>query len=465
MASAEHNEIVSIGSPGLEEHEPAERDSKPTPSEPRLLPEIVDRIVEEVMGDLVYDKETGVFDLSKEEMRQLNTLVELGRDWVSRPRYLQAHCLLATSTERHLWRGLREILESPVPSSFIGVVSSFHLDMTEALDPPVHESLSVWRNPNHDIEIVERRAHKYIRVLGVPLSNGATVGHLIHKNTRALSLICPPYPLHLRQRELVVLTETFRHVTILRLQKSWTVKCFTDAVIVLQTLKSLEFLGLGELYVVEDDEEAAWKRLEDRRRCYLKHLKHATLWDVRSPYGMLALLEAGGPFASLRSFKWNFNGDYILHMAQETEAGELMRPGAYLRFSNLLHNLNVAHLEMNEGGSDAWNAIDLIYSSKMTVVGVFPPADVDVGTFLLTNLPAMSLKELYVSQLRRVESLRDVDAWLASLPQLTKVHCLVFDQSSVETWTEEVQWLMPYCWERKMVNIRLITPDEDVGTL
>ena len=76
---------------------------------------------------------------------------------------------------------------------------------------------------------------------------------------------------------------------------------------------------------------------------------------------MLALLEAGGPFASLRSFKWNFNGDYILHMAQETEAGELMRPGAYLRFSDLLRNLNVAHLEMIEGGSgEFWSGAGIL---------------------------------------------------------------------------------------------------------
>ncbi|KAK7043034.1 hypothetical protein VNI00_008772 [Paramarasmius palmivorus] len=423
----------------------------------RLIPDIIGRIVEEVVGTVSHDVDTGIIDLPPETMRDLNSLVLLGKDWVERPRYIQARCLLGTESDQRMWNGLREMLDGPVTSSFAGVVDCFHLDIAGGVDVPQDEPLIFWRSGKTPVfEDYERRhSHPYIRVLSWILGSGKSIGQVIHERTRHVSLIPVRYPAFLRPRELITLTAAFKNITYLKLT-DWSVKQYSDAVNFLRTFKALEKVDLGQLYVIEDNEEEAWKRLESKTKPRLRNLKEAWTWDVESPYGMLALLEAGSPFKSLRNLFWRFGQTFFEELDRRTPENEWMHPGAWTRLFSLWEGLELAHLEMLEGSTGTWDLVFLDKAcDKLAKLSVIFPPNVDAGDFLVYNLPVNTLVYLSVSHLHRSSNLRDIDQVLGKMPKLLKVHCLVFNENEVEESTKELPLSLPHCWSRKLIDVRV----------
>ncbi|EEB98556.1 hypothetical protein MPER_01913, partial [Moniliophthora perniciosa FA553] len=133
---------------------------------------------------------------------------------------------------------------------------------------------------------------------------------------------------------------------------TWAVKRFTDAVYILQYFDKLESLRLGELFVLEDNEEELWSRLELETMPTLRHLEVLRLVDVRSPYNMLALLEAGAPFTKLRLLYWHFGGKML------SQLGDRLTRRWY-RFCTMLGNLEILELHAEDMDSEGWNLLDL----------------------------------------------------------------------------------------------------------
>ncbi|KAK7029667.1 hypothetical protein VNI00_014365 [Paramarasmius palmivorus] len=430
-----------------------------------LMPEIIDNIVDEVVGEVTYDRDTGVIDLSQETMQDLNTMALLGKDWIVRTRWVQARCLLGAESDPSMWEGLREVLNGTVTSTFANVVECFYLNMPDDVNCPQDDPLPLWRKetPPQFSNYERRHSHPYLRFLDSTLDSGKTVGAVIYSKTRHVSLVPVRYPAFLRVRELVVLTQTFANITYLKLTE-WSVKEYREAVNFLRAFKFLEKVDLGQLYVVDDLEEDAWQRLEGKTKPRLKHLQEAWMWDVESPYGMLALLEAGSPFPSLRNLFWRFGSLFFDQLEQKNAEGEWLRPGAWTRLFSMFEELEMAHLEMIEGYSDTWDLIFLDKACKKLIkLSAFFPGDIDASDFLVHNLPKDHLLYLNVSRLHSASKVREIDMILSGFPKLLKVNNVIFSAEEVEETTKEMTRQMPRCHTQKMLNVRVakVTEEDD----
>ncbi|KAK7030889.1 hypothetical protein VNI00_013999 [Paramarasmius palmivorus] len=445
-----------------------------------LMPEIVDKIVDEVVGEVSYDKETGVIDVSTEAMHDLNSMALLGKDWVFRTRWIQARCLLGAEPDAAMWEGLLRVLNGPVTSSFVDRIECFYFNMPEGIHCPQDDPLPLWRKetPPPFSNYERRHSHPYLRFLDTKLDSGKTVGAVIYSKTRDVSLVPVRYPAFLRVRELLVLTATFANITYLKLA-DWSVKEYRDAVNFLRAFKCLEKVDLGQLYVVEDNEEEAWKRLEGKTKPRLKNLQEAWTWDVESPYSMLALLEAGSPFPSLRNLFWRFGWQFFNRLEEKTAEGEWLWPGAWTRLFSMLEGLEMAHLEMLEGlggkctilcygtqliqsHPETWDLIFLDQACKKLIkLSVFFPDDIDVGDFLVFNLPKDHLLYLNVSNLHASSKLKDIDMILSGFPKLLKVTDVLYNPEEVEEVTKEIALRMPLCHARKMLRVQVAKKEEE----
>ncbi|EEB98143.1 hypothetical protein MPER_02403, partial [Moniliophthora perniciosa FA553] len=100
-----------------------------TLSTPVLSLEIIEKVVDEVVGEPIVDEDTEKLYLLREEMKDLNTLALLAKGWASKARYYQSRALLATRPDERRWHGLQDLLKGQVESTFAGSVDCFFFDM------------------------------------------------------------------------------------------------------------------------------------------------------------------------------------------------------------------------------------------------------------------------------------------------------------------------------------------------
>ncbi|KAK7020293.1 hypothetical protein VNI00_017745 [Paramarasmius palmivorus] len=412
-------------------------------------PELIEKIADLLLGTSFVNDQTLRLVMYPQAMKDLNRMTVFRKSWIPVVRSLQAKSLFGEPVLRSKWDRLVEVLNGEVSSSFAGQTDSFYISMWDAPDVRPIRPGFFFRSGFGPSEW-KRGINPYLNFLSTTLTSGETVGEVLYSGTKQLVLVAVPHPHYLLPAEINTMTRAFRNITDLEIRVTWSVKRFVDAITFLGAFEALESVILRELYVVDDEEKAAWEVLErEMGDCRLPNLDYVVVESRFSPYNIMLLL-ALGPLPALKQLALHVKGKDLQWMGDKTAKW-------WPRVAGLLSGLTFLDLFAKESSERDWEGFDLTVASKLVELEVRSGRDIDFSSFLQRNSPWRATEILTIPDLMGFKDLAALDIVLASQPCLRVVNFEVpvaiwEDDGVIQEWANIISDAMPLCKGRDLLK-------------